>query len=499
MTIRARLLLAQLPVVLALVLAGGVALHTLDASGRNSERLYNDNYRSAQAVQAMRAALAVNARASFDERLVFQEHNVTEPGEEDATRALRREWEAFTAGTGSSREVLMALARIEAINETAMARKIALARAEAQRNRWLLIGASLAALMAAAAASAALSRRAVYDIVAAQETLQAAIDGLPDPVVVLDAEGAVVNANDAARATLAAVTGVHGLRETPPEARDAIERLHQQIVRGQGAPPPRGFEDAIRVGNRALLPRATPLRAGGAAVVLQDVTRPLRFDELKSDLVATVAHELRTPLTSLRMTIELLLDGKLGPIGSRQWQMLKASRDDCARLSGIAEDLLDLSRIEAGKIQISPQPCPSRDLVAAAVVARSGGARDAEVRLESAADETRALADRDRIALVLDNLIVNAIRHSPAGARVQVSARADGPRVRFEVADEGPGIAPEHREHVFEKFFRVPGASGGGVGLGLYIAREIVSAHGGQAGFDGDHGSRFWFTLPRAL
>jgi signal transduction histidine kinase len=107
------------------------------------------------------------------------------------------------------------------------------------------------------------------------------------------------------------------------------------------------------------------------------------------------------------------------------------------------------------------------------------------------------LVDSERIGLVFDNLIGNAIRHSPNGGRIDVRAVPDGQRVRFEVQDQGPGIAPEYRQRIFEKFFRVPGTKGEGVGLGLYISREIVLAHGGDMGVESEpgHGSRFWFTL----
>ena len=108
------------------------------------------------------------------------------------------------------------------------------------------------------------------------------------------------------------------------------------------------------------------------------------------------------------------------------------------------------------------------------------------------------LADPERVALVLDNLISNAVRHSPRGGQVLLRTGADGPKVRFEVSDQGAGIPPEYRDRIFEKFFRIPGTKGEGIGLGLYISREIVRAHGGEMGVESDPGSgaRFWFTLP---
>jgi len=108
--------------------------------------------------------------------------------------------------------------------------------------------------------------------------------------------------------------------------------------------------------------------------------------------------------------------------------------------------------------------------------------------------------DRERVELVLSNLVANALKHTPRGGAVEVSAVEGEGSVRFEVKDTGPGIAPEHHDRIFEKFYRVPGAASGGVGLGLYLAREIVEAHGGRIGVESAPGlgSRFWFTMPRA-
>jgi signal transduction histidine kinase len=179
--------------------------------------------------------------------------------------------------------------------------------------------------------------------------------------------------------------------------------------------------------------------------------------------------------------------------------MLHAARDDCERLQGIVEDLLDLSRIQAGKVEVTLSPLPAKTILDAAVAQHEDGAGVAGVRLVEDLGEPvlPVLVDADRIGLVFDNLIGNAIRHSPRGGLVEVRAQPDGEVVRFEVRDEGPGIPAEYQQRIFEKFFRVPGTKGEGVGLGLYISREIVLAHGGDMGVESvpDKGSRFWFTL----
>jgi len=253
----------------------------------------------------------------------------------------------------------------------------------------------------------------------------------------------------------------------------------------------------------------------GAAVVLQDITRLFRFDELKNNLVATVAHEFRTPLTSLRMAIHLCTEEAVGPLTAKQADLLFAARDDCERLQTIVDDLLNLSRVESGGIDLHKRRVEPQSLVDLAIDVHSAAAKSQHITLRSEVFPglAEAFADPDRLQLVFTNLISNALRYSPAGSEIVVRALAepfpadasDGSsnghgQIRFEVCDQGPGIPLEHQEALFEKFFRVPGRPAGGAGLGLFIARGIVQAHDGHIGVSSEvgHGSKFWFTIPAA-
>jgi len=295
-----------------------------------------------------------------------------------------------------------------------------------------------------------------------------------------------------------------------PAVRDVIERLTAHVFGGHGPYVPRGLDEAIRFktsgGEIRLLPRATPVYTeegviDGTTVVLQDVTRLLRFDELKTNLVATVAHEFRTPLTSLRMAIHMCLEGAVGDLSDKQADLLCVAREDCERLQSIVDELLDMSRIQSGRIDITLRLVAAETLVNQAVDTHQSGARLANIVLrgETMPGLGGVQADADRIQLVFDNLIANALRHTKDG-EVVVRALPTGDFVRFEVSDTGAGIPPEHQASIFDKFYRVPGAPEGGAGLGLYIAKEIVEAHGGQIGFTSElgKGTTFWFTLVAA-
>jgi two-component system, NtrC family, sensor histidine kinase KinB len=371
-------------------------------------------------------------------------------------------------------------------------------------------------------------RSSLGELLQAQQAAQAAIDSLPDPVLLLDAGGGLTGVNGAATRLLAIDPDRPAgeiYARADPSVRAVVEKLRAHVLGGKGPYVPKGFEEAVRVattpdGERILLPRAAPIydeggSVTGAAIVLQDSTRLFRFDELKNDLVATVAHEFRTPLTSLRMALHLCTDGVVGALTAKQADLLFAARDDCERLQTIVDELLNLSRIDAGQIDLHKRRADPETLVGAALDVHRAAAEQAGVALSSEVPPglPDVFVDPDRLQLVFSNLLGNALRFAPKGTRVVVRALPDAPTVgardhrvadvsavRFEVRDQGPGIGKEHQAALFEKFFRVPGSPAGGSGLGLFIAKGLVQAHGGQIGVQSTPGAgaTFWFTLPTA-
>jgi two-component system, NtrC family, sensor histidine kinase KinB len=357
-------------------------------------------------------------------------------------------------------------------------------------------------------------RSSLGELLLAQEASQAAIDSLPDPVVVFDLSGAIVNVNQAAET----LVGLHlegevgrPLASLEPSVRECLERVRSHVLGGKGAYVPRGFDEAVRVvappGDLYLLPRATPVHSEegavtGASVVLQDVTRLRRVDDLRNNLVSTVAHELRTPLTSLRMAIHLCLEQTAGPLTEKQADLLHAAREECERLQAMVDELLDLARIQSGRIDLHRLPVAADALVEAAADAYRGAAQERRLLLdcEVPPDLPDVFADRERLQLVLSNLLANAIRHTPAGGKITVRVRkGDSSSVRFEVSDSGPGIPAEYQAAIFDKFVCIP-AMPGGTGLGLSIAKEVVEAHAGRIGVESTpgKGATFWFTVPAA-
>jgi signal transduction histidine kinase len=252
------------------------------------------------------------------------------------------------------------------------------------------------------------------------------------------------------------------------------------------------------------LPQAVPIfdaqrQLVGVTLMLTDVTRLRRLDEVKTGLISTVSHELKTPLTSIRLAIHVLLNEKLGPLSPQQMELLVTARDDSDRLYRVIEDLLDISRIESGEAEIKLQPVNVEDLVLRATDKIRPAFRDHGITLNMkvAPDVPRVMADPSRLQLVFDNLLNNALKYTPIGGEVTIKAQPKDGMVRFSVEDTGIGIAPEFLPRIFEKFFRVPGQEQISSGLGLTIAKEIVEAHGGaiEVVSQPGKGTKFNFTV----
>jgi NtrC-family two-component system sensor histidine kinase KinB len=241
----------------------------------------------------------------------------------------------------------------------------------------------------------------------------------------------------------------------------------------------------------------------GAAVILQDVTKFRLLDDAKTNLVGTVSHELKTPLTSLRMAVYLLLEKTMGPLSPGQTELLESARDDADRLLRIMDSLLDLTRLEAGASQLELSPISVEDLLkgifdeARTFITFRG--QKLVVHQEHGLGEIRV--DATRLRHVFINLLSNASKYSPDGGSIELSAAA-APLgfIRFGVRDHGDGIPPDAVPRLFDRFYRVPGQSKPGAGIGLAIAREIVVAHGGSISCLAAEGggTEFYFLIPTA-
>jgi len=287
---------------------------------------------------------------------------------------------------------------------------------------------------------------------------------------------------------------VHSVRD--PEllacVRGALERRELCVGRASLLAPGRVFEV-----------NAAPLPAGGALVVLHDVTSIEAAQKSRREFVANVSHELRTPLTSIQGYVETLIEDP-NPSPETTLEFLGVILKNASRMNRLTEDLLALASVESPDYKLSPQPVRANVLLQDAIDSIGGIVVDSGVKLQSAgAPDTLVMADPDAMHQVFGNLMENALKYAQSGKRIRVDARLLASEVEFTVQDFGPGIASEHLERIFERFYRVDKArsrESGGTGLGLAIVKHIVLAHGGRIWAESElgNGASFHFTLPLA-
>ena len=225
---------------------------------------------------------------------------------------------------------------------------------------------------------------------------------------------------------------------------------------------------------------------------------------MKSEFVSTVSHELRTPLTSIAGSLGLLAGGAAGPLPEPAAKLVRIAHGNSQRLVRLVNDILDLAKIEAGRIALDLEPRRLRPLVEDAIEANRGFSERFGVRLEldRASADGIALVDADRLNQVLTNLLSNAVKFSPKDAAVTVAIREHDSRLRISVRDRGPGIPEHFRPSVFSRFAQADASDSrqrGGTGLGLSIAKQIVTSFGGDISFETapDWGTEFHVDLPK--
>jgi len=351
--------------------------------------------------------------------------------------------------------------------------------------------------------------RRLQNATLSRETLERTLDALGEGLVVVDPEGRVESANaglvELCGGGAAAIVGRSFEELFVPDDREAV-RGWLRAARDEERGVVHG--EARLDTERGSVPVLATLRAmhrvvgGGLDVVclLRDARDLARQRERQDRFLATVTHELRTPVTAIAGAVGLLDDELASRLEPGHVDLLRIAAANCERLARLVDDLLDLERVRLGLLEIAVASVPLPEVVADEVGRMRPYAAGRGVRLELGEMPPVAVrADRRRLGQVLGNLLSNACKFSPRGTAVEVRARAEGGRVRVEVADRGPGVPPRLRPHLFERFASgdAPARGAGGAGLGLSIARELAERMGASVGYrDRDGGGAvFWVEL----
>ncbi len=286
-----------------------------------------------------------------------------------------------------------------------------------------------------------------------------------------------------------------------PKAAKELEEAHRRLQ--EQYDELHGLYDELsrhRTHLEAMVDDRTARLSGANRTLEQTVARLEELDRAKSEFLANVSHELRTPLTMILGPVSSLLDGAAGPLGPAQRGLLGAASDHSKRLLRQVNNLLDISKIEAGRMRLRFEPTDIAALATTLVSSVRGAAEAAGQRIEI--DPAPPLepihVDREQIDKALLNILGNAVKFTPAGGRIRVRIDETPAFVRIAVSDTGPGIAPEHRERIFERYGQVDGSTTrrhAGTGLGLALAGQIVALHAGHIDLDGEPGKGSTFTV----
>lgn len=356
------------------------------------------------------------------------------------------------------------------------------------------------------------ARSNINKLIAEQKKTEAIVRSISDAIIVTDAESRILLVNKEAEE-------IFDIREENTIGQHFLEVIHneklyktikQTLTTGKpicGENP----RDLIQVNSKGLAHyyqvEVTPVISPdkqllGSVTLLPDITHFKAVDQLKSDFVNTVSHEFRSPLATIQMGVELLLERHKQNLDADGQEMLDAVFEDAQRLSRLVNELLDLSKMEEGKISMDLQDVSVPELVDAAMATLKYQAEAKGVVFvrDVPAELPLIEADINKMIWVLTNLLGNSLRYTDSGGEIKVTARTRGSRMYIKVSDTGVGIPKEYLDKVFDKFVQVKRKNGsaGGAGLGLTIAREIVRAHRGRIWVESEEGrgAAFTFTVP---
>lgn len=497
----------------------------------------------------------------FEDNLALQKENVTEVDEGDATTKLVRYFQTAKTNPSPEniRQVRIALTDIMSLNMASIVRKSETADAMASRAIfWLSILAGIAIAIAliltlyiplsiarpikqlvngimeisnrnydkrlAFSSSQEFSEVArsfndmaerlsefrqstLADILRAKKYIEAVVNSITEPIIGLDEHYIVLFANDAALSIL-------NLKRESIEGKSAAElglkndllrRLIRELIQpGETHEPLKIYADNKESYFQAKYIQMYSKPAGemdnhsiGDVILLKNITEFKELDSAKTTFISTISHELKTPIAAIMMSLKLLEDNRVGPLNEEQRTLSQSIRENSDRLLDITGELLKMSQVEAGKLQLNPKITKPIELIEYAIKANQVQADrfNCPIEVEYPEKISKLFVDSEKIAWVVTNLLSNAIRYTPENGRVIIGARQMENAVEIYVKDFGKGIDPRYQQSIFDRYFRVPGTKVQGSGLGLAISKDFVEAHGGTIWVESEVGKGSTFVI----
>lgn len=342
------------------------------------------------------------------------------------------------------------------------------------------------------------------DILSAKKFLEAIVNSIHEPIIGLNREHEILFINKEAL-TVLNLKRENVIRHSAEELslkNDLLRRLVRELITpGEKKEPLKIYADNkesyFQASYITIMNTDTDESLNlGDVILLKNITEFKELDSAKTTFISTISHELKTPISAILMSLQLLEDERVGALNDEQDQLSKSIRENADRLLGITGELLNMTQVEAGKLQMMPKITKPIELMEYAIKANQVQADRFGIQIEvEYPDEKmpKLFVDSEKIAWVLTNLLSNAIRYSKENGRVVIGARHEGETIEMYVKDFGKGIDPRYHQSIFDRYFRVPGTKVQGSGLGLSISKDFVEAHGGTLTVESElgKGSRF--------
>lgn len=546
-----------------LILVGTVSFFYFNRLAEDSKEIVKDNYESLSYSRTLLKELDIlsskdssNGFRNFEKYLQLQEANITEPGEKEMTGSLRKHFTMLRqAGRADS---LLSLIRkdiggVMQVNLQAIDNKNQAVQASAQGAKTIiticltvclimgftflfnfpsLVASPIASLTEGIKAIANknygqrihLNRKDEFGelanafnsmaekldeyehsniskILFEKNRAEAVINSLKDASIGIDKKGTVLFANQQALQLLNLKEAeIIGLSQEEVKKRNDLFRF---LINEQSNSPFKiVVEGKENYFTKELVDLSHEEQPAGAVIVLKNITPFKELDVAKTNFIATISHELKTPLASSDFSLKLLEDERVGPLTAEQKELVQSLKDDNKRLLRILSELLDLSQVESGKIQLNIQAAQPGELAEKALASVQNAARQKNITIRKEMQEglPAIQADADKTTWVLNNFLTNAIRYSQENGEIVFTAIQKNKGVDFTVQDFGKGIDPRYKDRIFDRYFKVPGSTEG-TGLGLAICKEFIEAQGGTIWLDTEPGigTRFGFHLPAVL
>jgi signal transduction histidine kinase len=558
-TVNQKIRLGTLFLFALLLLSGGVSIYHLVRLKNDSKEILKDNYESLDYCHGMQRALDVavidpeKAFRQFDSLLKLQEGNITEPGESDVTAAIRKYFDLYRSGDRSVnmiRQINSGIQRVLALNMSAIKTKNEKANKTADNALTyisliagiiLVVGFTFSFNFPSVLTSPInaikegiqeigrknyhhrihlerkdefgqmansfneMAERLEYfessnlnKIIFEKTRAEAVINSLKEASIGLDKNNIILFANNQALQLL----GMEAKDMVGKPVGEVSKRndLLRFLLEEKGSMP---FKIVVDNRENYFTKEVINIAQEGSnnkVIVLRNITSFKELDVAKTNFIATISHELKTPLASSDFSLKLLEDERVGQLSDKQRELIQNIRQDNQRMLRILSELLNMSQVEAGKIQLDIAQLKPEVLAENAVNAVINTARQKRIVIQKEYEENIGLvyADAEKTGWVLNNFLTNAIKHSPEEGIITVAVKKTGDTIEFSVRDQGPGIPSEYSLRVFERFFKVPGSKAGGTGLGLAISKELIEAQEGQIWVKSEigSGSIFGFTLP---